>query len=256
MRLGGTLKRRRQELGLTLGDLGARLGLANGNFIGMVERGERMPGDARLKQLAEVLELDARALFALKYEDSRATAAGVLLAPPEPTLPRLRATLLDLCGNPDAMRAEWERGERTALERIVFGLLVEYVFLPALTGDRFAPRQLRDRVLRAARKGDEVDPWWFEEEHDRLGPWMRQVLSAWSFDLPTLTLQIQHSDDPGDRSTIPLIDREVQQRMIAASPPASLDAALRAEGLDDADIDEIRALVAWKVARKARDDAG
>ena len=58
--LGSVLKQRRKQLGLTLARVGTALELANGNFVGMVERGERTPSDGKLLRLAEVLELDGR----------------------------------------------------------------------------------------------------------------------------------------------------------------------------------------------------
>jgi transcriptional regulator with XRE-family HTH domain len=80
--LAAILKARRKEMGLTLGDLGSALGLANGNFFGMVERNERMPSDERLLLLAKLLGLDGREVLAMKYQQARGTAAEVLLAPP------------------------------------------------------------------------------------------------------------------------------------------------------------------------------
>ncbi len=258
MTLGELLKRRRKERRLTLSDVGAALGLANGNFIGMVERGERMPSDDRLLQVADVLELDGRELLAMKYAATHGAAAEVLLAPPEPELPRLRKLLLDTCDGLDAMAPELARGERTAIERVVFGALLEYVFLPGLEADRYAPKRLRDR-LRAHRKkrpGEPVDPWWFEEEAELFVPWARSQYVGWDLELPTLTFTIRHSADAGDRSTVPLVDKELRARMLASVDKApTLAELLAAEGLSEADVTEILELVEFKKMRAARSSA-
>jgi transcriptional regulator with XRE-family HTH domain len=257
-RLGSQLKSARKERRLTLADVGAALGLANGNFIGMVERGERMPSDERLLQLADILELDGRELMALKYAATRQEAAEVLLAPPEPELPRMRKLMLGSCDNATAMRAEFERGERTALERVVWRALLEYVVLPAFDADRYAPRRLRDRVQRERKKKpvDALDAWWFEEEAESFVPWALGQFQGWRFDLPTLTLHIRHSDSPSDVSSIPLMDRELRARMLQAVVPEpkapTLAELLRAEGLSDGDVDEILDLVEFKKMRASR----
>jgi len=253
------LKTRRKELELTLGDIGASLGLANGNFVGMVERGERLPSDDRLLQLAEVLELDGREMLGLKYQEARSTAAKVLFAPPAPEHPRLRRFLLECCENRDRMGAEFALGERTALERVVLQALLAYVFLPALESDRLAPRTLRERVRNVVRKAPEqpLDPWVLEEEAEYFVPWARQNLKSWAFDLPTLTLRIRHSADPGDISTLPLVDRELRDRMLASvdpSPPSrnapvTLADLLAAEELSESDVQEILDLVEFKKFR-------
>ena len=261
--LGHHVKERRRELGLTLAQVGDKLGLANGNFIGMVERGERLPSDARLLDLAGILELDGRSLLTLKYEDNPSSAVGDLLAPPPPELPRLRRFLLGTCGSPRAMAGELERGERTAIERVIWQSLLEYVVLPELERDRHAPRRLRDRIARwtRRRRADPllaVDPWWFEEEAEVFVPWARSRFRSWDLDLATLTLTIQHSDSPTDVSTLRLVDRDLRERMLKAvrtSAPAAgatLEESLRAEGLMDDDVDEILALVAIKLRRAAR----
>lgn len=264
--LGQRVKDRRRELGLTLAQVGDRLGLANGNFIGMVERGERLPSDGKLLELAGVLELDERALLTLKYAASPGSAVGDLLAPPPPELPRLRRFLLGTCSNPRSMTRELERGERTAIERVIWQGLLEYVVLPELERDRHAPRRLRDRIDRWTRRRRSdptlaVDPWWFEEEAEVFVPWARGRFRSWDLDIPTLTLQIRHSDSPTDVSTVPLVDRELRRRMLRAvaeiKPPtgASLEDALRAEGLLEDDVDELLALVAIKKRRADRSRA-
>lgn len=254
-KLGPLLKSRRRELRLTLAQVGAALGLANGNFIGMVERGERLPSDERLLELASVLRLDGREILAMKFRDARGDAvARVLLEPPRAELPRIRRLLLATCENPTVMRPELERGERTAIERIVFQTLLDYALIPALREDRQGPRALRDRVLKALRKGQELDPWWFEEEAESFLPWSRAAFVSWSLDLPTLTVHVRHSRDGEDVSSVPLVDRELRERMLAGAGAGagSLEDALRAEGLSDGDVEEILALVDFKKARAHR----
>ncbi|MCP4871285.1 MAG: helix-turn-helix transcriptional regulator [Proteobacteria bacterium] len=258
MSLGDLLKKRRKERRLTLSDVGAALGLANGNFIGMVERGERMPSDDRLLQVADVLELDGRELLAMKYAATHGAAAEVLLAPPEPELPRMRKLLLECCDRPKVMDREFARGERTAIERVVFGALLEYVILPGLDSDRYAPRRLRDRVNKHRRKNpdDPMDPWWFEEEAELFVPWLRSQFVGWDLDLPTLTVTIRHTDEGKDQSTIPLVDRELRSRMLASVDAApTLAQLLAAEGLSEADVSEILELVEFKKMRAAKSSA-
>ncbi len=254
-KLGLLLKNRRRELRLTLAQVGATLGLANGNFIGMVERGERMPSDERLLEIARVLRLDGRELLATKFRDVRSsTVARVLLEPPPAELPRLRRLLLATCANPEVMRPELERGQRTAVERIVFQTLLDYALLPALQRDRQAPRRLRDRVLKAVRRSQDLDPWWFEEEAEEFLPWARERFVSWWLDLPTLTVHVRHSAEAEDVSSVSLVDRELRERMVERLdvPPSSLADALRAEGLDEGDVEEIVALVDFKKARAHR----
>ena len=161
------------------------------------------------------------------------------------------------------MAGELERGERTAIERVIWQSLLEYVVLPELERDRHAPRRLRDRIARwtRRRRADPllaVDPWWFEEEAEVFVPWARSRFRSWDLDLATLTLTIQHSDSPTDVSTLRLVDRDLRERMLKAvrtSAPAAgatLEESLRAEGLMDDDVDEILALVAIKLRRAAR----
>lgn len=258
--LGQLIKQRRKERELTLSQVGSALGLANGNFIGMVERGERMPSDDRLLHIAEILELDGRDLLGMKYAATHGAAASVLLAPPEPQLPRLRRLLLTTCDNAGEMEAEFSRGERTAIEQVVFAGLLEYVVIPALQGDRHAPKRLKERAVRQLRRHPDkpVDPWWFEEDAELFVPWVRGHYVSWSLDVPTLTISIRHSADDGDVSTVPLIDRELRDRMVArarpsAAPPApTLAELLAVEGLGPEDVDEILELVEFKKLRASR----
>ncbi len=254
-RLGKLLKDRRRELRLTLAQLGAALGLADRVVKGRVELGERMPSDERLLELAKVLRLDGRELLAAKFRDVRSHAvARTLLEPPAAELPRLRRLLLATCANPAVMRPELERGERTAVERIVFQTLLDYALLPALQADRHAPKRLRERVQKALRRGQDLDPWWFEEEAEEFLPWARERFASWWLDLPTLVVHVRHSDAEGDVSTVSLVDRELRERMVERldAAPGSLEDALRAEGLGEDDVEEIVALVAFKKARAHR----
>jgi transcriptional regulator with XRE-family HTH domain len=260
--LGEILKQRRKELGHTLLQVGAKLGLANGNFIGMVERGERMPSDDRLLEMGRILDLDGRNLIAMKYEATHGAAASVLLAPPDPECPRLRRLLLSTCGNEAQMRGEFARGERTAIERVVVQALLEYVVLPGLDADRYAPRRVRDKVARHRKRapGEPFDPWLFEAEAESFVPWAKAQFVSWTLDVPTLTISIRHSEDEGDLSTIPLVDRELRDRMLesarrtraAASERPTLASLLREEGLSDADVGEIIELVEFKKMRAGR----
>ena len=268
--LGTVLKDARKSLGLTLAQVGAALDLANGNFVGMVERGERMPSDPKLVQLAKVLELDGRRLLALKYESSRGSAVPAMLKPPAAELPRLRRLFLDTCVGRAEMERELSRGERTALERVIFQALHEYVFGPSLEADRHAPKRLKRKLAAFAKRRKsnpllEVDPWWFEEEAAEFAPWAREQFVSWSFDLTTLTLRIRHSQEDGDVSTLPLVPGELRDRMLlsveeearrqAMGPPPDLAALLRAEGLLEDDVEEILAVVALKKARASRAQA-
>ena len=249
---------------MTLGDLGAALGLANGNFVGMVERNERMPADERLLQLAEILQLNGRELLSLKYQQARGAAAEVFFSPPPPELPRLRRLLLGSCENKDEMATEFSLGERTAIERVVLQALLEYVFLPALAADRFAPKRVRERVRSHQRRTPQepLDPWLLEEEAEFFVPWARENLHSWSFDVPSLTLRIRHSDSDSDVSTVPLVDRELRRRMLANLEPRgtetnalenpSLEDLLANEGLLPGDVEEILELVEFKKMRAQR----
>lgn len=267
--LGAILKERRKALGLTLAQVGAALNLANGNFVGMVERGERMPSDPKLLQVADVLQLNGRELLSLKYESAPRSAVPALLKPPPAELPRLRRLLLDTCSNRPEMEREFTRGERTALERVIFQALYEYAFSPGFESDRYAPKRLRKKlaVFTKRRRNDvlaELDPWWFEEEAAEFAPWAREQLHSWSFHLATLTLRIRHTEEDGDLSTLPLVPGELRERMLltvreesqrAAAQTTDLASLLAAEGLGEDDVEEILAVVALKKARAARSQA-
>jgi len=265
--LAEVLRRQRQAKKLTLNELGKRLHLANGNFIGMVERGERMPSDGRLLELAEALELDGKELLALKYLEIPDSAVHHLFSPPAPLHPTIRRMLLETCSNREEMERELGLGEKTALEHIVFGYLLDFILLDAVAESREMPtlrKRLQEYTKRKAKDPDaHFDPWWFEEEGDTFVSLARREFIGWSLDLLELTLCIQHTDSPTDRSVIPLIDVELRDRLIksvgqqVASRSGlhklpTLEDLLLAEGLDDSDIEELLALVAVKKARRAR----
>jgi len=251
--------------------MGKALQLANGNFIGMVERGERLPSDAKLLDMAKVLELDGRELLALKYRQIPDSAVHQLFSPPEPRHKHIRRMLLATCTNRDEMAREFNLGEKTTLERIVFGYLVDFVLLDALQDSRELPT-LRKRMAEFARRRTRdpeatFDAWWFEEEADAFVEFAGRQFVGWSLDLLELTLTIQHSQSATDRSVIPLIDVELRDRLIHSvgrevatrtgiHPSPTLEDLLRAEGLAEDDVEEILALVAFKKARRQRAEEG
>lgn len=269
--LSDVLRTRRLAKGLTLNEMGKRLQLANGNFIGMVERGERLPSDGKLLDMAKVLELDGRELLALKYRQIPDSAVHRLFSPPDPRHKHIRRMLLETCTNRDEMAREFNLGEKTTLERIVFGYLVDFVFLDALPDSRELPT-LRKRMAEFSRRRARdpeatFDAWWFEEEADAFLAFARLQFVGWSLDLLELTLTIQHSDSPTDRSVIPLIDVELRDRLIHSvgrqvatrtgiHPAPTLEDMLRTEGLAEDDVEEILALVAFKKARRRRAEEG
>ena len=269
--LAEVLRVRRMAKQLTLNEMGKRLNLANGNFIGMIERGERLPSDAKLLEIAEVLDLDGRELVALKYRQIPDSAVHQLFSPPEPRHKHVRRLLLATCDNREEMEREFSLGEKTALERIVFSYLLDFVLLDAILEGREMPT-LRKRLAEFARRRERdpeatFDTWWFEEEEQTFFEFGRRQFEGWSLNLLELTLTIQHSDSPTDRSLIPLIDVEVRDRLIHSvgrevaarkglHPLPSLEDVLRAEGLGEADVEEIVALVEFKKARQRRAEEG
>ncbi len=265
--LSEVLRTRRQEKKLTLNEMGKRLNLANGNFIGMVERGERLPSDTKLLELADVLELDGKELLALKYREIPDSAVHQLFSAPKPLHPSTRRMLLATCQNREVMQREFGISEKSTLERIVFGYLLDFVLLDAVVDSKVMPtlrKRLIDFERRRAKNHDATfDPWWFEEEGETFVAFAREQFVGWSLDMLELTLAIQHSSSPTDRSVIPLIDVDLRDRLIqsvgreVASRTGlhrvpTLGDQLRAEGLDEADVEEILALVEFKKARKAR----
>jgi transcriptional regulator with XRE-family HTH domain len=261
------LRVRRLEKKYTLNEMGKRLNLANGNFIGMVERGERLPSDAKLLQLAEVLELDGKEMLALKYKEIPDSAVHQLFSAPSPLHPTTRRMLLATCLDREGMEREFRLGEKTTLERIVFGYLLDFVILDSVVDSKVMPT-LRKRLIDFERRRNKnqdaaFDPWWFEEEGDTFVAFAKEQFVGWSLDMLELTLTIQHSDSPTDRSIIPLIDVDLRDRLIqsvgrdVASRSGlhrvpTLENQLRAEGLSEADVEEILALVEFKKARMRR----
>ncbi|MCO4770424.1 MAG: helix-turn-helix transcriptional regulator [Deltaproteobacteria bacterium] len=253
--LGVRLKERRRLLGLTLAEVGERLGLANGNFIGMVERGERLPSDDRLLALAETLDLPERDLLTLKYEATARSQVGRLLAPPAPAFPRLRRFLLGTCRQRAGVKAEFEGAPRGTLESAAWRAFVDHVLVPALDADRLAPRRLREHVdawlRRRLRRPDvDLDPLWFEEHADLFVPYARGLLHGWRWDPGTLSLHFELATPP--RETI-------QVRLLVSPAPGGEASALgdlarllESQGLADDDVDEIVTLVEFKQRRAAR----
>ncbi len=269
--LSEVLRSRRLEKKLTLNDLGRALDLANGNFIGMVERGERLPSDAKLLDMARALDLDGRQLLALKYKEMPDSAVHQLFSPPAPQHPTIRRLLLRTCDNRREMEREFSLGEKTALERIVFGYLLDFVLLDAVVDSRELP-VLRKRLLEMERRRNKdpettYDPWWFEEEGEAFVDFGSRQFAGWRLDLLELTLVIRHTESPTDRSTIPLIDIELRERLVHSvgrevaarhglARVPTLEDSLRAEGLDEDDVAEILALIEIKKARRSRATTG
>ena len=197
--LGDLLRRRRKEAGLTLAEVGEALGLANGNFVGMVERGERLPSDDALPDWSRVLGLPLRDLLALKYEASPSSRVGALLAPPPPEHPRLRRLLLDRCDSRDVVEPEFDAHAFGALERLAWGAVLHGVLVPAADDDPASPLRVREQLgfWRARLRRDPNAPletWWFEREADLVVPWARSCLRGWDWDAGRLTLTVQAAD--------------------------------------------------------------
>jgi hypothetical protein len=67
-RLGAYIRKRRETMGLTLMQLGQRVGYKHGNFIGMMERGMRFPEQNWLKY-AEALVIEPEDLLTMIIEE-------------------------------------------------------------------------------------------------------------------------------------------------------------------------------------------
>lgn len=134
--LGQAIRTARQELGLSQEQVGAALDLANGNFVGMVERGLREPEDHRLPAWAALLGLDADTLMELKYT-GRPGAPLARVLEPAPRHPVLRkailATELDHELRRSVLREAWG-----PLERLLWAAIAE-----AMQGEPGVPESAR-----------------------------------------------------------------------------------------------------------------
>lgn len=282
-RLSTVLRERRHEKGLTLSDVGAELGLANGNFVGMVERGERVPSDTKLLEWARVLELDDRELLELKYREQPDSAVVALFGAARPDLPYVREFLLATCLNRDEMQQEFGRAGRTPIEELIFQHVLELSLLDILLHGRHGMTHLRHRLqeyMRSRRTDPRAtaDLEWFEDEGPAFVEFASAHVDGWSFDRPSLTLTVHRSRHPGDHFVIPLVEPRLREEVLriagggpgpggepgrsappgpVAGPPQlavvpTLRDLLRREGLVDEDVDEILDLIQFKKARRAR----
>jgi len=255
--LGARVREARLLHGLTLSQVGDQLGLANGNFVGMVERGERNPSDDTVMALASVLGLPSRELLTLKYAGNSRTRIGSLLKPPEPRYGRLRRFMLGTCQSPSSIAAEFSLGPYTTTERLLWQILLEQLVLPEVDSDGFAPRRLREYIASWRRRkrrnpSARLDAAWFEREAELFVPWARSRFEGWTADLDALTMTLKRSAADDDQSVLKLVpttDVGVQSTSNLAPDLASL---LLAEGLHADDVDEIVTLVDLKKRRRAR----
>ncbi len=265
--LGETLKKARKSSQMTLSDVGAGLGLANGNFVGMVERGERTPSDEKLLDFARLLSLDARALLAMKYQGSHPAAFDVLLRPPRPLYPRLRRLLLSSCENPEVMAPEFENSEQGLLEHLVFRTLLDHILLPALARDRYAPRRLRERMAAHRELREEGQPLptsLFEEQAETFIPWVRGELPmlSWRLDPISLEFSFSRGQEKDEAWSISLCGADLLAGPVgggragkARSKPddrqgPGLRDLVADEGLEPEEVSEVLDLIEWKKARR------
>lgn len=265
-KLSHALKAARKSLHMTLADVGAGLGLANGNFVGMVERGERTPSDEKLLEFARLLDLDPRELLALKYKGSHPAAFDVLLQPSRPRHPRLRRLLLGSCENPGPMAAEFENSQHGLLEHLIFRTLLDHILLPSLHKDRYAPRRLRERMAahRELRPDQPLDTALFEEQAETFIPWVRGELPklSWKLDPVSLLFSFSSGREENDvtkvslcgadaLSSSPASDGQRPSRVARGSAkPPGLRELLAAEGLGAEEVSEVLDLIEWKKARR------
>jgi len=268
--LSRALKEARKSLRLTLSDVGAALGLANGNFVGMVERGERSPSDEKLLALAQVLKLDGRSLLAMKYKAGHPAAFNLLLQPPKPLYPRLRRLMLSTCENPAAMTEEFEQAACGLVENLVFRALLDHIILPALHADPYAPRQLRERIAEVgdAHPGQSLAAATLETQAETFIPWAKGELPmlSWRLDPLELCLYLSRGAEANQRWQLSLCRQgdELQGAAKGSAGPtgtaegssgaASLAETLARQGLVDDEVREILDLVEWKKARRKRSD--
>ena len=79
-RFGRVIYQRRNDLGLTLNEVGTRAGFASGDYISLIERGKRAPDLDKVPFLADALQMDARTLCELwlrQYQPLAADALGI-----------------------------------------------------------------------------------------------------------------------------------------------------------------------------------
>ena len=256
--LGSTLKAGRKQAGLTLAQLGTEMGLANGNFIGMVERGERCPSDEGLVQMGRLLSLDPRELLALKYRDSHPAAFEVLLSPPQPRYPRLRRMLLASCADPEQIAAELERAAYGLMEQLIFRILLQRILLPALRADRYAPRRLREKMAahRELREGQHLPPDIFEQEAQTFIPWVRGELPmlSWELNPHSMMLRLQSGKRDQEAEELSLLGPSAASSKAAGShaDQAGLSEILALRGLEADEVAEVLDLIEWKKARRKR----
>ena len=74
------LKDRRQQLGLLQPDIARAIGVKSGDFISLVESGQRSMDLNRIPALARVLKLNAKNLVLMAIHDQWPEAAAVLTA--------------------------------------------------------------------------------------------------------------------------------------------------------------------------------
>ena len=264
--LSATLKAARKASKMTLSDVGAGLGLANGNFVGMVERGERTPSDEKLLDLARLLSLDPRDLLAMKYQGSHPAAFDVLLTPARPLYPRLRRLLLSSCENRDTMTPEFESSEHGLMEHLVFRTLLDHILLPALAKDRYAPRRLRERmaVHRELREGQPLPTSLFEEQAETFMPWVRGELPMLSWRLDPISLTFSFSKGQGDDEawSISLCGADLHpdsghtartkknRSTLDNGQAPGLRELIAEDGLEPEEVSEVLDLIEWKKARR------
>lgn len=141
--LGRTLRDARQSRGWSQAELGGRLSLTNGNFVGMVERDERTPSDELLAEWADALGLPLRPLLSQKLSSAGRGAAAAALRLPEARFPRLRAWICGLFdgdrGVVDAVRLEADG----VLEQHLRAAVLRHDVIPHLRSVPGAPPALR-----------------------------------------------------------------------------------------------------------------
>lgn len=131
--LGALLRDAREQVRLTQGQLGQRLALANGNFIGMVERDERTPSDALLRQWCAILEVDERVALQAKLSAAGRGAAANLLNPPDARRPTLRALLNAVFASDEEVLRTLSATATSPFEDHLAFMVIGDAILPALS---------------------------------------------------------------------------------------------------------------------------